>query len=43
MITAMAGTSLIQSFVDGHPARAPLTGGVLLMMCSGLAVVASVC
>ena len=39
MVTAMAGTSLIQSFVDGDPARAPLTGGVVLMMCSGLAVV----
>jgi hypothetical protein len=38
MLTAMAGTSLIQAFVDGDPARAPVTGGVLLMMCSGLAV-----
>lgn len=39
MATAMAGTSLIQAFVDGHTARAPLTLGVLLMMCSGIAVV----
>jgi hypothetical protein len=39
MVTAMFGTSLIQAFVDGDPDRAPLTVGVLLMMCSGLAVV----
>jgi hypothetical protein len=39
MLTAMIGTSLIQAFVDGDPARAPLTAGVLLMICSGLAVV----
>jgi hypothetical protein len=39
MATAMVGTSLIQAFVDGNPARVPLTIGVLLMMCSGLAVV----
>jgi hypothetical protein len=39
MATAMAGTSLIQAFVDGDSARAPLTAGVLLMMCSGIAVV----
>jgi hypothetical protein len=39
MITAMIGTSLIQAFTDGDPNRAPLTIGVLLMMCSGLAVV----
>ena len=39
MITAMFGTSLIQAFVDGKPDRAPLTVGVLLMMCSGVAVV----
>ncbi len=40
MVTAMFGTSLIQAFVDGDTDRAPLTVGVLLMMCSGLAVVA---
>jgi hypothetical protein len=39
MITAMVGTSLIQAFVDGDPDKGPLTVGVLLMMCSGLAVV----
>jgi hypothetical protein len=39
MATAMVGTSLIQAFVDGNSARAPLTTGVLLMVCSGLAVV----
>jgi hypothetical protein len=39
MATAMVGTSLIQAFVDGDTERVPLTVGVLLMMCSGLAVV----
>lgn len=39
MATAMAGTSLIKAFADGDAARAPLTAGVLLMMCSGIAVV----
>jgi hypothetical protein len=39
MVTAMVGTSLIQAFVDGDTARAPLTVGVLLLMCSGIAVV----
>ena len=39
MATAMVGTSLIQAFVDGDTERAPLTVGVLLMMCSGIAVV----
>ncbi len=39
MVTAMVGTSLIQAFVDGDTDRAPMTVGVLLMMCSGLAVV----
>lgn len=39
MITAMVGTSLIQAFVDGDTGKAPLTVGVLLMMCSGIAVV----
>jgi hypothetical protein len=38
MITAMFGTSLIQAF-DGNSDRVPLTVGVLLMMCAGLAVV----
>jgi hypothetical protein len=39
MITAIVGTSLIQAFVDGDSDRAPMTVGVLLMMCSGIAVV----
>jgi hypothetical protein len=39
MVTAMVGTSLIQAFVDGDTERVPLTVGVLLMMCSGIAVV----
>jgi hypothetical protein len=39
MITAMVGTSLIQAFIDGNTDRAPMTVGVLLMMCSGLTVV----
>jgi hypothetical protein len=38
MATAMVGTSLIQAFVDGNRERAPLTAGVLLMICAGLAV-----
>jgi hypothetical protein len=39
MVTAAFGTSLIQAFEDGDTERAPVTAGVLLMMCSGLAVV----
>lgn len=39
MVTAVIGTSLIQSFGDGGTATAPPTIGVLLMLCSGLAVV----
>ena len=39
MATAIVGTTLIQTFLDGATERAPLTTGVLLMMCSGLAVV----
>ena len=39
MITAMFGLALIQAFVDGHTDRAPMTVGVALMACSGLAVV----
>jgi Domain of unknown function (DUF4386) len=39
MVTAMFGTSLIQAFVDGDTDRVPMTVGVLLMMCAGLAVV----
>jgi hypothetical protein len=35
----MVGSSMIQAFVDGDTDRAPLTVGVLLMVCSGLAVV----
>ena len=39
MITGMFGTSLIQAFLDGDPDRTRVTVGVLLMMCSGIAVV----
>ncbi len=39
MVTGMVGSSLIQAFVDGDTDQAPLTVGVLLMMCSGIAVV----
>lgn len=39
MVTAMFGTSLIQAFVDGHTDRTPMVLGVLLMACSGFAVV----
>src|SRR4051794_24316718 len=39
MVTAMFGTSLIQAFADGNTDRAPVTVGVLLMSCSGVAVV----
>lgn len=39
MVTAMFGTSLIDKFVNGDTDRAPLRVGVVLMMCSGLAVV----
>jgi hypothetical protein len=39
MVSAMFGTSLIQAFAEGDTDRAPMTVGVLLMMCSGLAVV----
>ena len=38
MVTAMIGTSRIQAFVDGKTSAAP-TAGVLLMVCSGIAVV----
>jgi hypothetical protein len=39
MVTAMFGTALMQAFVDGDTDRVPLTVGVVLMMCAGLAVV----
>ncbi|HEY3560583.1 MAG TPA: DUF4386 domain-containing protein [Kribbella sp.] len=39
MVTALFGTSLIQAFEDGDTNRAPLTAGVVLMLCSGIAVV----
>ncbi|MEV7098898.1 DUF4386 domain-containing protein [Amycolatopsis sp. NPDC051045] len=39
MVTAIFGTSLIQAFVDGDTNREPMTIGVLLMICSGIAVV----
>jgi hypothetical protein len=39
MATAMVGTSMIEAFVDGDTARAPLNVGVGLLMCSGIAVV----
>src|SRR4051812_15607499 len=40
MVTAVAGTTLIQSFVDGGPDEATPVAGVVLMVCSGIAVVA---
>jgi hypothetical protein len=39
MVTGMLGASRIQAFVDGDTDRTPVTVGVLLMMCSGIAVV----
>ncbi|HEV7195319.1 MAG TPA: DUF4386 domain-containing protein, partial [Pedococcus sp.] len=39
MITGMFGTSLIQAFVDGDTDRTRVSVGVLLMVCSGIAVV----
>jgi Domain of unknown function (DUF4386) len=39
MVTGMFGTSLIQAFVDGETDRVAVTVGVLLMVCSGIAVV----
>jgi hypothetical protein len=39
MVTAMFGTSLIQAFIDGNTDRTPMRVGVLLMACSGSAVV----
>jgi hypothetical protein len=39
MATAIGGTTSINAFVDGDASRTTLTVGVLLMMCSGLAVV----
>ena len=39
MITGMFGALLIQAFADGDTDRTPVTVGVVLMMCSGLAVV----
>jgi hypothetical protein len=38
MITGMIGSSLIQAFVDGDPAKTPMTIGVMFMIASGLAV-----
>ena len=38
MVTYLLGDLSIQSFLDGETAGPP-TGGVLLTMCSGLAVV----
>ena len=39
MITAMIGHSLISAFADGDTNKTSMTIGVLLMMCSGIAVV----
>jgi hypothetical protein len=39
MATAMVGSSLVESFVDGDADQTRLTVGVLLMMCSGIAVI----
>jgi hypothetical protein len=40
MITFVIGSALIQSFLDGDASKTILTLGVLLEMCSGIAVVA---
>jgi hypothetical protein len=40
LATFMVGSSLIQTYLDGAADRATLTIGVLLEMCSGVAVVA---
>ncbi|MGV8910045.1 MAG: DUF4386 family protein [Propionicimonas sp.] len=40
ILTAAIGNSLVQAFVDGDSSRNALTGGVLLMMFSGLAIAA---
>lgn len=39
MVTAVIGNVLIQGFVDGSTTTSPPTIGVLLMLCSGFAVV----
>jgi hypothetical protein len=39
MVTAMIGTSMIRAFADGSGEGAPPVAGVLLMTCSGIAVV----
>jgi hypothetical protein len=39
MVTAMLGSTRIQTFVDGGAGQAPPTTGVLLMLTSGIAVV----
>ena len=40
LITFLIGSSLVQTYLDGGGSRATLTMGVLLEMCSGVAVVA---
>ena len=40
ILTAAIGNSFVQSFIDGGPNRTALTIGVLLMMLSGIAIVA---
>jgi hypothetical protein len=40
LATFMVGSSLIQTYLDGKADRGTLTTGVLLEMCSGIAVVA---
>jgi hypothetical protein len=40
LLTFMVGSSLVTAFLDGHAGKATLTTGVLLEMCSGIAVVA---
>ena len=39
LATFFVGSSLVQSYLDGEADRSTLTSGVLLEMCSGLAVV----
>ncbi len=40
LLTFLIGSSLIETYLEGYAGRATLTVGVLLEMCSGLAVVA---
>ena len=39
MVSAVIGNTLTQSFINGNPDKTALTAGVVLLMCSGVAVV----